>query len=148
MTLYFPQLNKVCNKLYELLQQRPSLQSWAVRLAEKYQDQMGHRRLGTSNPKLIPLGLFSDDILSEEMSQVQEALKRITDKQQFDRTFRIRRAMQLQMHHDELPREEWVTRETDESYLWPHLQAICREREERKKYDSTAVKNKPLKGFY
>lgn len=69
------------------------------------------------------------------MPEVQEALRRISDKDQFDRTFRVRRAMQLQMAHEELPREEWTTKDTDTPYLWPHIQQVCRERRERHHYD-------------
>lgn len=81
------------------------------------------------------------------MPVVQEALKRISDKEQFDRTFRIRRAMQLQMQHDELPKEEWVTSKTDTPYLWRHITDVCKEQEERKKYDSGATQITPKKNF-
>jgi ubiquinol-cytochrome c reductase subunit 7 len=81
------------------------------------------------------------------MPAVQEALKRISDKEQFDRTFRIRRAMQLQMQHDELPREEWITAKTDTAYLWKHITDVCHEQEERKKYDSGSTQIPPKRNF-
>ena len=90
---------------------------------------------------------MSDDIISEEMPVVQEALKRITDKQQFDRTFRIRRAMQLQMQHDVLPKEHWITNDTDPPYLWRHITNVCREKEERRKYDSGAAQTNTKRNF-
>jgi ubiquinol-cytochrome c reductase subunit 7 len=69
------------------------------------------------------------------MPAVREALDRIADKEQFDRTFRIRRAMQLQLEHRELSREDWVTAQTDMSYLWPHIVQVCKEKRERRQYD-------------
>ena len=52
------------------------------------------------------LGLFRDDIISENDPVIQEALKRLTDKEAFDRTFRLRRAIQLNLNHDTLPPSE------------------------------------------
>ena len=54
------------------------------------------------------VGLRRDDIISDEIDIVEEAIRRLPDKEAFDRTFRIRRAMQLQMLNSELPREEWT----------------------------------------
>jgi ubiquinol-cytochrome c reductase subunit 7 len=79
------------------------------------------------------------------MQIVREALKRISDKEVFDRTFRIRRAMQLDLLKEELPKEEWIRRETDVPYLWKHVVDICHEREERNKYDKSIPK--PPKSF-
>lgn len=52
------------------------------------------------------LGLFRDDIISENDPVIQEALKRLSDKEMFDRTFRLRRAIQLNLNHDVLPKSE------------------------------------------
>lgn len=52
-----------------------------------------------------------DDLLPSENPVVQEALKRISEKDAFDRTFRLRRAVQLHMTHSELPVHEQVTEE-------------------------------------
>ena len=51
-------------------------------------------------------GLFRDDIISENDPVIQEALKRLSDKEAFDRTFRLRRAIQLNLNHDTLPTSE------------------------------------------
>ena len=37
---------------------------------------------------------------------IQEALKRLSDKEAFDRTFRLRRAIQLNLNHDVLSASE------------------------------------------
>ena len=51
-------------------------------------------------------GLFRDDIISENDPVIQEALKRLSDKEAFDRTFRLRRAIQLNLNHDILSKSE------------------------------------------
>lgn len=50
-----------------------------------------------------------DDLIPEEHDVVYEAMKRLTDKEMFDRTFRLRRAIQLSMTKETLPPEEWVS---------------------------------------
>jgi ubiquinol-cytochrome c reductase subunit 7 len=44
-----------------------------------------------------------DDLLPSENVVVQEAIKRLSDKEAFDRTFRLRRAIQLHITHEDLP---------------------------------------------
>ncbi len=55
---------------------------------------------------LCCVGLFRDDIISENDPVIEEALKRLSDKEMFDRTFRLRRAIQLNLNHDVLPKSE------------------------------------------
>lgn len=62
------------------------------------------------------IGLLSDDIITDEIDIVREALKRLPDQAAFDRTFRLRRAMQLQLTNSILPEDEW-TRYEEVSYL-------------------------------
>lgn len=50
-----------------------------------------------------------DDLLPAENPVVQEAIKRLSDKESFDRTFRLRRAVQLYMNHEYLPAQEQVS---------------------------------------
>lgn len=50
-----------------------------------------------------------DDLIPEENEIVYEAMKRLTDKEMFDRTFRLRRAVQLNMTKAVLPPEEWIS---------------------------------------
>lgn len=52
-----------------------------------------------------------DDLIPEEHDVVYEALKRLTDKEMFDRTFRLRRAVQLNLTKETLPRSEWIRQE-------------------------------------
>ena len=46
MTLYTPQLNKLFEKAFAFIKERPALNSWLSKHAERYQDKMGHRKLG------------------------------------------------------------------------------------------------------
>lgn len=52
--------------------------------------------------------MLRDDLIPEEHDIVYEAMKRLTDKEMFDRTFRLRRAVQLNMTKAVLPPEEWT----------------------------------------
>jgi len=49
--------------------------------------------------------------MPSENPVVQEAIRRLTDKQSFDRTFRLRRAVQIYMTHSELPKAEQISQE-------------------------------------
>lgn len=87
---------------------------------------------------------------------VREAVKRLTDKEMFDRTFRLRRAVQLDMTHEGLSMAEQTPPEQvppsddsathapscvkDRSYLWAHIEAVCKEREEKDKFDNMVPK--------
>lgn len=64
------------------------------------------------------LGLFRDDIISENDPVIQEALKRLSDKEMFDRTFRLRRAIQLNLNHDILPKSEHTKPEDVKEYAF------------------------------
>ena len=64
------------------------------------------------------LGLFRDDIISENDPVIQEALKRLSDKEMFDRTFRLRRAIQLNLNHDILPKSEHTKTEDVKEYAF------------------------------
>lgn len=49
-----------------------------------------------------------DDLLEEEREEVFLALKRLSNKESYERVYRIRRATQLSIQHKLLPREEWT----------------------------------------
>ena len=51
---------------------------------------------------------MKDDLIPEEHDIVYEAMKRLTDKEMFDRTFRLRRAVQLNMVKETLCAEQWI----------------------------------------
>lgn len=79
--------------------------------------------------------MLKDDIIDEETDQVQEALKRLTDKETFDRNFRMRRAVMLSARYETLPKDQHTKPEDDVRYLMPHIFDIYREAEEKKYYE-------------
>ncbi|KAH8911688.1 14 kDa subunit of cytochrome bd ubiquinol oxidase [Coniochaeta sp. PMI_546] len=88
------------------------------------------------------LGLYADDLISEENENVQQALKRLPPRQSYDRIFRIRRATQLSLQQKILPRADWTKAEEDKPYLGPLLSALEAESREREALDTlTVVKN-------
>lgn len=64
-------------------------------------------------------GLMKDDILYEN-ADVQEALRRLPENVYNDRMFRIKRALDLSMKHQILPKDQWTKYEEVKS-----CQIIC-----------------------
>ncbi|ETE69123.1 Cytochrome b-c1 complex subunit 7, partial [Ophiophagus hannah] len=52
-------------------------------------------------------GLKRDDILNET-DVVKEAIKRLPEDEYYERIFRIKRAAQLSLTHDILPKDQWT----------------------------------------
>ena len=99
---------------------------------------------------LTIIGLYVDDIIDTNHPVVIEAISRLSEQEQFDRTFRIRRAIHLHMKHEHLPRSEWTKPEEDRKYLWPIIEAICKERDERSlmdKLSSASEMRSQMKAF-
>ena len=84
----------------------------------------------------------ADDLISEENETVALALKRLGPEENYDRVFRIRRAVQLSITHKLLPKSEWTKAEDDKPYLGPLIAQIEAEAKERKDLDAlTVIKN-------
>ena len=66
------------------------------------------RRWAYSASGFNKLGLWHDDCLYED-EEVKEAVRRLPERLQDDRTFRITRAMQLSLSHQLLPKDQWTT---------------------------------------
>ncbi|XP_015242443.1 PREDICTED: cytochrome b-c1 complex subunit 7 [Cyprinodon variegatus] len=79
------------------------------------------------------LGLMRDDTIYED-SDVKEALKRLPENVYNDRTFRIKRALDLSMKQQLLPKDQWTKFEEDVNYLTPYLEEVIRERKEREEW--------------
>lgn len=92
---------------------------------------------------IAAVGLMRDDLIPADHSVIQEALGRLTDKESFDRTFRLRRAIQLYMAHEELPLHEQIPFEQDQPYLFRHMQNVCRERDEKHFFDNLMPSKEP-----
>ncbi|MED6281726.1 hypothetical protein CHARACLAT_024641 [Characodon lateralis] len=74
-----------------------------------------------------------DDTLYED-ADVKEALRRLPENVSNDRTFRIKRALDLSMKQQILPKDQWTKYEEDVNYLTPYLKEVIREREEREEW--------------
>ncbi|KAL1863945.1 hypothetical protein VTK73DRAFT_6324 [Phialemonium thermophilum] len=111
---------------------RPWLRNLLNPLANWYANAAGYRKLG----------LRADDLISEENAVVAQALKRLPMKENYDRVFRLRRAMQCSITHKLLPKSEWTKPEEDVPYLGPLIAEIEAEAKERAQLDTlTVVKN-------
>ena len=54
-------------------------------------------------------GLRKDDLMNEEdIPELTEAVRRLPEEEQNLRMFRIKRALDLSMKHQLLPKEEWT----------------------------------------
>ncbi|XP_042528924.1 cytochrome b-c1 complex subunit 7 [Dipodomys spectabilis] len=79
------------------------------------------------------LGLMRDDTI-QETEDVKEAIRRLPEKLYNDRMFRIKRALDLNMRQQILPKEQWTKYEEDKFYLEPYLKEVIRERKEREEW--------------
>ncbi|KAJ8397317.1 hypothetical protein AAFF_G00441510 [Aldrovandia affinis] len=75
------------------------------------------------------IGLMRDDTIHED-SDVKEALRRLPEPVYNDRMFRIKRALDLSMKQQILPKDQWTKYEEDVKYLEPYLKEVVRERKE------------------
>ncbi|XP_007886092.1 cytochrome b-c1 complex subunit 7 [Callorhinchus milii] len=81
------------------------------------------------------LGLQRDDTMYED-DDVKEALKRLPEKLYHERNFRIKRALDLSMKQQILPKDNWTKYEEDSPYLEPYLKEVIRERKEKAEWNN------------
>jgi len=81
-------------------------------------------------------GLMRDDVLCPNYPINQEAVKRLPQKLQDERQFRISRALLCSTKKIYLPREQWMTPEEDVHYLLPYVDEIEAERAEEDAWTS------------
>ncbi|XP_017310320.1 cytochrome b-c1 complex subunit 7 [Ictalurus punctatus] len=79
------------------------------------------------------LGLMRDDTIYEN-PDVKEAIRRLPERAYNDRMFRIKRALDLSMKQQILPKEQWTKFEEDMPYLEPYLKEVVRERTEMEEW--------------
>ncbi|XP_043773633.1 cytochrome b-c1 complex subunit 7-like [Cervus elaphus] len=79
------------------------------------------------------LGLMQDDTIYEN-DDVKEAIRRLPENLYNDRVFHIKRALDLSMRQQILPKEQWTKHEEDKFYLEPYLKEVIRERKEREEW--------------
>lgn len=92
------------------------------------------KRLAYNLSGFNKLGLMRDDIL-EENDDVEEALRRLPENIKHERNYRILRAVQLNIQHSILPKEQWTKFENDIPYLQPYLNDVIKERQEQEQWD-------------
>ncbi|KAI4871814.1 hypothetical protein NFI96_016372 [Prochilodus magdalenae] len=74
-----------------------------------------------------------DDTIYED-GDVKEAIRRLPEPVYNDRMFRIKRALDLSMKQQILPKTQWTKYEEDVHYLDPYLKEVIRERKEREEW--------------
>ncbi|TVY26706.1 Cytochrome b-c1 complex subunit [Lachnellula hyalina] len=111
---------------------RPWLAKMVKPIAAWYADAAGYRKLG----------LRADDLIPEESENVLLALKRLPQKEAYDRVFRLRRAFQCSLAHQLLPKEQQTKPEEDYPYLSPIIQQVEAEAKERDDWDAAVVQRK------
>ncbi|XP_070702698.1 cytochrome b-c1 complex subunit 7 [Pempheris klunzingeri] len=94
---------------------------------------LGFRKWYFSMCGFNKLGLLRDDTVYEN-PDVKEALRRLPDKDYNDRMFRVKRALDLSMKQQILPKDQWTKFEEDVPYLVPYLEEVIRERKEREEW--------------
>lgn len=75
-------------------------------------------------------------MLREETPVFQEAISRLTREETDLRMYRHKRAMQLSLSHQELPRSEWTKPGDDYKYLQPLIEEVRLEQVERDEFNS------------
>lgn len=96
---FLPFTMRLLKKNVEWIRSKPMLNNIFLKIAKWHDNASGFRRYG----------LFQDDIIPIEHQIVKEALDRLSDKELFDRNFRLRRAVQLHLTKEHLPKDEWST---------------------------------------
>ncbi|XP_037678415.1 cytochrome b-c1 complex subunit 7-like [Choloepus didactylus] len=76
------------------------------------------------------LGLMRDYTIAEN-DNVKEAIRRLPENLYNDRVFHIKRALDLSMRQQILPKEQWKKYEEDKFCLEPYLKEIIQERKGR-----------------
>ncbi|XP_015604047.1 cytochrome b-c1 complex subunit 7-like [Cephus cinctus] len=90
------------------------------------------RRIAFNTSGYNRYGLYSDDVINENMPMVKTALSRLPADIRDARSYRIIRAMHLDTFKIFLPEEKWITYEQDRAYryLRPYLEEAIAEKEE------------------
>ncbi|XP_038949716.1 cytochrome b-c1 complex subunit 7-like [Rattus norvegicus] len=76
------------------------------------------------------LGLMRDDTIPET-EDIRESIRRLPEDLSSDSMFQIKRAPDLSMKHQILPKDQWIKYEEDKFYLEPYLKEVIWERKER-----------------
>ncbi|KIK31309.1 hypothetical protein PISMIDRAFT_670352 [Pisolithus microcarpus 441] len=109
-----------------------TLKKWVAPVAQWYANLMGYRQMG----------LKYDDLQQEELPEVQRALGRLTQREYYDRVYRMKLAAHQSVLHKPLPKEQWMSTKEDVRYLKPHIVSVLEEDTERAAWDALSVQRK------
>ncbi|KAK0522815.1 Cytochrome b-c1 complex subunit 7 [Tilletia horrida] len=118
--------------LASFVKNSPALSRFLTPVANAYAQAAGHRQVG----------LKYDDLIMEENDNVQKAIGRLSERESYDRAFRLRRAIQLSVIHRELPKEQWLNPAEDQRYLTPLVEEVNKEEDERAAWDTVKLEKK------
>ncbi|XP_037676822.1 cytochrome b-c1 complex subunit 7-like, partial [Choloepus didactylus] len=80
------------------------------------------------------LRLMRDDRIAKN-EDVKVAIRRLPENLYNDRVFHIKRALDLSMRQEILPKEQCTKYEEDKFYLIPYLKEVIQERKEREEWE-------------
>lgn len=83
-----------------------------------------------------------DDLIDEENEIAQVALRRLDEKESYDRVFRLLQASQLSLSAKILSKDQAMTAENDRAYLIPYLLEAEKAAFERVALDNISVVKK------
>lgn len=109
-----------------------TLKKWVAPLAQWYANLMGYRKMG----------LKYDDLQQEGLPEVQRALGRLTQREYYDRVYRMKLSAHQSVLHKPLPKEQWMSAKEDIRYLKPHIVGVLEEETERAAWDTMTVQRK------
>ncbi|KAI6038991.1 cytochrome b-c1 complex subunit 7 [Pisolithus marmoratus] len=110
----------------------PYIQMGPLQWQQWYANLMGYRRMG----------LKYDDLQQEELPEVQRALGRLTQREYYDRAYRMKLSAHQSVLHKPLPKEQWMSAKDDVRYLKPHIEDVLKEETERAAWDTMSVQRK------
>ncbi|RHZ57012.1 hypothetical protein Glove_395g52 [Diversispora epigaea] len=115
--------------LYHTVKSNRLLYKFVKPFADYYANISGYRQLG----------LRYDDIIIEENSIVEQALKRLPPEENDLRNIRIKQAFQLSLMHSILPKEQWTKPEEDIRHLSPYIKKVTEEEAEREAFEGVKI---------
>ncbi|EDP45344.1 hypothetical protein MGL_0333 [Malassezia globosa CBS 7966] len=115
--------------LAKFIKSSPTLLKLVQPVANAYAHAAGYRQMG----------LRYDDLIVEENHQMQKALSRVPPLEQYDRVYRMRRAVQCSILQHDLPKDQWTKPEDDVRYVTPLLEEVQAADDERLAFDTMKV---------
>ncbi|KAK9475137.1 ubiquinol-cytochrome c reductase complex 14 kDa protein [Dipodascopsis tothii] len=116
-------------QIAKYIKSKPALAKLLTPVAGALQSANGYRKMG----------LKFDDLIAEESPVVQKAISRLPKDDYYSRVFRLRRAMQLSLQQQILPKDQYLPAEEDTRYLLPYILEAQAEANEREELDNLVI---------